>query len=128
MENVFDTGEVIFNRITKSFVQQAAFQMYKLVGSHDLLGNPAAIFADVSGGVRQFYHEQKKGLIIKSPTAFAQSVVSLTGAPSASGKSARAKRPQGSDGASSARASPQRRRSPHRHGSDGRARRYSCPS
>lgn len=79
MENVFDTGEVIFNRITRSYVQQAAFQMYKLIGSHDLLGNPTAIFTDMSGGVRQFYHDQRKGLIIKSPAAFAHSVGTLTG-------------------------------------------------
>ncbi len=78
MEDVFESGEVIANRIIKSYTQQAAFQVYKLVGSHDLLGNPAAIFADVGGGVRQFFHEQRKGLLIKSPFAAMQSVGHLT--------------------------------------------------
>ena len=79
LEDVFEPGEVIANRIMKSYTQQAAFQVYKLIGSHDLLGNPAAIFADVGGGVRQFFHEQRKGQFIKSPTAFAHSIASLTG-------------------------------------------------
>jgi len=63
----------------RSYVQQLAFQVYKLISSHDLLGNPSAIFADVGGGVRQFFHEQRKGLIIKSPAAFAQSAGTLAG-------------------------------------------------
>ena len=53
------------------FTLQVLQSLYKLVGSLDLLGNPAAIFSDVSGGVTQFLYQPRVGLV-KSPAAFAQ--------------------------------------------------------
>ena len=46
-------------------------QLHKLVGSLDVLGNPAALFADVRGGVRTFFREPQRGAL-KSPKGFAK--------------------------------------------------------
>merc|ERR1712046_54432 len=49
---------------------QTLQSVYKLVGSLELLGNPASFISDVRGGVKQFFYEPRKGLV-KSPAAFA---------------------------------------------------------
>ena len=51
--------------------------MYRLIGSLELLGNPASFFSDVAGGVKQFYYEPRNGLV-KSPAAFAHGIFSGT--------------------------------------------------
>ena len=43
--------------------------LVSIVGSLDLIGNPATFFSDVGGGVKDFYYEPRKGLV-KSPSAF----------------------------------------------------------
>lgn len=42
--------------------------MGKVIGSLDLIGNPAAIISDISGGVRTFIREPQRGAL-RSPTA-----------------------------------------------------------
>ena len=79
LEEMHDTGDAIINRIVRTYAVQVTLQLYKLIRSLDLLGNPAAIFADAAGGLRHFFHEQRKGLVVKSPRAFARSLGSLAG-------------------------------------------------
>ena len=59
MEEVFESGDTLINRIVRAYAMQVTLQLYKLIGSLDLLGNPSAVFADVGGGVRQFWQEKK---------------------------------------------------------------------
>jgi len=80
MCEVFDTGDALLNRIVRFYAVKATLQLYKLIGSMDLLGNPAAIFADVGGGVRELYSEGRKGHVVKSIGALAAGVVGGTGA------------------------------------------------
>ena len=82
IENVFESGDDLLNRIGQHYEQSIKYQLLKVIGSRvigmELLGNPLEIFADVSGGVRQFFQEQRKGVIIKSPKGFAQSLGSVS--------------------------------------------------
>ena len=57
---------------------QLLTSLYKLIGSLDLLRIPAAVFADVSGGVKQFFQQVPKGFTFKSPAAAAGSVLTGT--------------------------------------------------
>ena len=45
---------------------QALKDLYRLIGSSDLIGNPAGLFNDVWGGVQCVYYEPRNGLV-KSP-------------------------------------------------------------
>ena len=80
LEEVFDTGDTLLNRVARYYAVKATLQLYKLIGSLDLLGNPAAIFADVGGGVREMYSEGRKGHMVRSLGALTTGVVGGTGA------------------------------------------------
>jgi len=60
MEEVFESGDTLINRIVRTYAMQLTLQLYKLIGSLDLLGNPGAVFADVGGGVKQFFQTKDK--------------------------------------------------------------------
>ena len=79
LDEVFESGDVIGKRIGSWYARELRVAVLKLIGSLDLLGNPSAMFADVGGGVRQFFQEQRKGQIFRSPTAFAGSLATLAG-------------------------------------------------
>lgn len=57
-DQILESGDELLNRIFRFYTLQAMLQLYKLIGSLDLLGHPAAIFADVSGGVKHYFHER----------------------------------------------------------------------
>lgn len=77
LEGVIDTKESLLQRIEWHYTKQFLQSVYKVVGSLDLIGNPASFFSDLGGGVKDFYYEPRKGLV-KSPSAF--TYVSLPGA------------------------------------------------
>ena len=55
------------------YVQEVVLQLHKLLGSLDLIGNPAALFSDVRGGFRTFFREPRRGAL-RSPSAFARGI------------------------------------------------------
>ena len=73
LDEVFESGDRLLHRILRSYAMQGVTQIYKLIGSLDLLGNPSAVFADVGGGVRTFFDTQWKG----EPRAHAEITVSF---------------------------------------------------
>lgn len=64
-------------RLGWHYTLQLLQSVYKLLGSLDFLGNPAAVFADVRGGFRAFFYEPSKGLV-QSPVAFVGGVAKGT--------------------------------------------------
>ena len=61
LEEVFESGDALLQRVIRSYALQLLTSLYKLIGSLDLLRIPAAVVADFSGGVRAFFHEAPKG-------------------------------------------------------------------
>ena len=88
IRDVFEPGDAILDRIYQRYEMSIKYQLLKLIGSKlmplDLLVKPLEIFADLRGGVRQFFIEQRKGMIIQSPKVFAASLGSA-GASAAGG-------------------------------------------
>lgn len=64
IENVRLSPEVLTERITMHYTQSMLFQLYRLVGSIDVLGNPVGLFNNVSGGVISLFYEPYQGLIM----------------------------------------------------------------
>lgn len=69
LEGVIDSADSLLQRVVWHYTKQVLQSVYKIVGSLDLIGNPATFFSDVGGGVKDFYYEPRKGLV-KSPSAF----------------------------------------------------------
>ena len=55
-----------------SHTLQALKGLYSLIGSSDLIGNPAGLFNDVLGGVKCLYYEPRNGLVKTPGVPFAQ--------------------------------------------------------
>ena len=53
----------LVQRLQWKYSMEIIQQLHKLVGSLDLLGNPAALFADVRGGVKTFFREPQRGTL-----------------------------------------------------------------
>lgn len=64
IENVRLSPDVLLERITMHYTQSMLFQLYRLVGSIDVLGNPVGLFNNVSGGVISLFYEPYQGLIM----------------------------------------------------------------
>jgi len=64
IENVRLSPAVLTERVTMHYTQAMLFQLYRLVGSIDVLGNPVGLFNNVSGGVISLFYEPYQGLIM----------------------------------------------------------------
>ena len=57
----------------KHYEQQGITQIYKVIGSFDILGNPVSYISGISSGVEDFFYEPYHG-IVRSPKDFAVGV------------------------------------------------------
>ncbi|UZJ53507.1 hypothetical protein CBS101457_002827 [Exobasidium rhododendri] len=64
IENVRLTPELLIERVTMHYTQSMLYQLYRLVGSIDVLGNPVSLFNTVSGGVSALFYEPYQGLVM----------------------------------------------------------------
>ena len=69
IENVFQTYTEVLDKLMKNLIRQGVFQLYKLIGSSDILGNPVGFVNKLGTGVIEFFSEPTKGLI-KGPREF----------------------------------------------------------
>jgi len=69
--------DALAQKLQDLYTMQVLISIYKLVGSLDFIGNPAAVFSDVGGGFKAFFAEPKKGLD-ESPSAFVGGVAKGT--------------------------------------------------
>lgn len=72
-EDVAEDAASVMQRLVSHYSLQVIQQLHRLLGSLELIGNPAAIFADVRGGVKTFFREPRRGAL-RSPSAFARGV------------------------------------------------------
>ncbi|KAK9722186.1 Vacuolar protein sorting-associated protein 13 [Basidiobolus ranarum] len=64
MDNVRLTYPELMYRFTKYYSQEVIYQVHKIIGSADFLGNPVGLFHTVSSGVKDIFYEPYQGFMI----------------------------------------------------------------
>ncbi|WFD42049.1 Vacuolar protein sorting-associated protein 13 [Malassezia psittaci] len=64
MENVRVSMAVLQQRVTYHYGQEFLFQVHRILGSADFLGNPVGLFNNVSSGVADIFYEPYYGLVM----------------------------------------------------------------
>ena len=64
IENVRLSKDVLLNRVAYHYGQGVLFQVHRILGSADFLGNPVGLFNNVSSGVADMFYEPYYGLIM----------------------------------------------------------------
>ncbi|KAJ2809144.1 Vacuolar protein sorting-associated protein 13 [Coemansia guatemalensis] len=64
MQNVRVSLPVLADRMHKHYSQELFNQLYKVVGSANLLGNPVGLFTSISSGVSDFFYEPYQGFVM----------------------------------------------------------------
>ncbi|CAG9327203.1 unnamed protein product [Blepharisma stoltei] len=73
MTQCFQTLDNLTWIIMKNYIRQGIIQVYKILGSSDMIGNPIGLVDKLGTGVFEFFNEPAKGLL-KGPKSFAQGV------------------------------------------------------
>lgn len=63
LENARVSAAVMIQHVSNHYSQQVLFQVHKIVGSADFLGNPVGLFNNLSSGVVDIFYEPYQGLI-----------------------------------------------------------------
>eukprot|EP00727_Mastigamoeba_balamuthi_P013169 m51a1_g8475 hypothetical protein (2175) ;mRNA; r:495382-503027 len=69
LEHPFCSVDALMGVIATHYMRQGVLEVYKVIGSTELLGNPVGLFANISTGVMDFFYEPAQG-IVTSPEAF----------------------------------------------------------
>lgn len=69
LQHAFHTRPEFFSRITKHYYVQLLTEVYKVVLSFDIIGNPASMVHNLGTGVHDFFYEPAQGLV-QSPKEF----------------------------------------------------------
>ena len=69
IDDVYLRMNDITDKILKSYRNQTLFQIYKILGSSDLIGNPVQLIEKIGTGFFEFVNEPRKGLL-KGPSQF----------------------------------------------------------
>ncbi|KAJ1822144.1 Vacuolar protein sorting-associated protein 13 [Coemansia sp. RSA 2598] len=64
MQNVRVSLPILTDRMYKHYSQEVFNQVYKVVGSANLLGNPVGLFNNISSGVSDFFYEPYQGFVM----------------------------------------------------------------
>ncbi|KAJ1797891.1 Vacuolar protein sorting-associated protein 13, partial [Coemansia sp. RSA 2399] len=64
MQNVRVSMPVLLDRMQKHYSQEVFNQVYKVVGSANVLGNPVGLFNSISSGVSDFFYEPYQGFVM----------------------------------------------------------------
>ncbi|KAI9502126.1 hypothetical protein BX070DRAFT_20733 [Coemansia spiralis] len=64
MQNVRVSLPILADRMQKHYSQEVFNQVYKVVGSANLLGNPVGLFNNISSGVSDFFYEPYQGFVM----------------------------------------------------------------
>jgi len=73
IETLYLTRKDLMDRISQHYIQQGLTQVYKIVFSFDVLGNPVSLVSNLGTGVKDFFYEPAQGLV-QSPMAFGRGV------------------------------------------------------
>ncbi|KAJ4289964.1 Vacuolar protein sorting-associated protein 13 [Collariella sp. IMI 366227] len=64
LENVRVSIPVLIQNISNHYSQEALYQIHKILGSADFLGNPVGLFNNISSGFADIFYEPYQGLIM----------------------------------------------------------------
>ncbi|CAI4219735.1 unnamed protein product [Parascedosporium putredinis] len=64
LENVRVSTPVLIQNISNHYSQEALYQVHKILGSADFLGNPVGLFNNISSGLTDIFYEPYQGLIL----------------------------------------------------------------
>ncbi|PHH61768.1 hypothetical protein CDD81_7979 [Ophiocordyceps australis] len=64
LDNVRVTIPVLMQNISNHYSQEVMYQIHKILGSADFLGNPVGLFNNISSGVTDIFYEPYQGLIL----------------------------------------------------------------
>jgi hypothetical protein len=80
-KHLFDANSVLASRLTSHFVGYGLVQIYKVLGSSELVGNPVALLSNVGRDVKALLYDPAQGLLEAPSIAiardFAENAVSL---------------------------------------------------
>ncbi|KAH8555467.1 hypothetical protein BGW37DRAFT_419803 [Umbelopsis sp. PMI_123] len=63
-ENMRVNDSDLINRVTMHYREQFIYQIHKVLGSADFLGNPVGLFNTLSSGVAELFYEPYQGIIM----------------------------------------------------------------
>ena len=64
LENARVSAAVLLQSISNHYSQEALYQVHKILGSADFLGNPVGLFNNISSGVADIFYEPYQGFIM----------------------------------------------------------------
>lgn len=64
LENIRTPYPYLIQNITEHYKQAFLYQLYKVLGSADVLGNPVGLFNNISSGVMDIFYEPYQGYIM----------------------------------------------------------------
>ena len=64
LDNMRVSTQVLVQNITSHYSQEVMYQLHKILGSADFLGNPVGLFNTISSGVTDIFYEPYQGLIL----------------------------------------------------------------
>lgn len=64
LENARVSSAVLIQNISNHYSQEALYQVHKILGSADFLGNPVGLFNNISSGVADIFYEPYQGFIM----------------------------------------------------------------
>lgn len=67
--STFSSFANIMDILTKKYIRHSVLQLYRIIGSSDLIGNPIGLVDKLGSGVFEFFNEPRKGLL-KGPAEF----------------------------------------------------------
>eukprot|EP01045_Picozoa_sp_COSAG04_P034937 COSAG04_NODE_7859_length_1056_cov_0.681296_1_plen_351_part_11 len=62
LENVFSTQKQLMVGVTDHYTRQVVLELYKILGSADLIGNPIGLVTNLATGVSDFFYEPAKAV------------------------------------------------------------------
>ena len=72
--NIYESKNVLISRLLKHYKTQAILELYKMLGSFEILGNPAKFIDSLGVGMKQMFQEPVEALM-HSPKQFATKLV-----------------------------------------------------
>ena len=64
LENARVSAAVLIQNVSNHYSQEALYQVHKILGSADFLGNPVGLFNNLSSGVADIFYEPYQGFIM----------------------------------------------------------------
>ncbi|KAJ1967345.1 Vacuolar protein sorting-associated protein 13, partial [Dispira parvispora] len=64
IENVRANTGMLLDRFARHYGQEVLYQIHKVLGSADVIGNPVGLFNTISSGVADFFYEPYQGFVM----------------------------------------------------------------